>query len=171
MAQKTQNVLNIIKDQHKILKQSIAVLKSEKADVHKKIENLEKFIDLLKMHSEAEEQTLYEQLGELEEGKMIICESEEEHSIAKKIVDELESANYKNSWNVQVEAKAKVLAEMVEHHAEEEEKETFAVARKNFTSFELEAMGEQFLSICEGFEPQLVPPLKSGSPSNEMPLR
>ena len=166
-----ENVLDIIKDQHKTLKKSIKVLKNENAPSRDKIESLSQFIDLLKMHSEAEEQTLYSLLVDFDDSEMVIRESEEEHHIAKQLMTELESASFKENWDSHAEAKAKVLAEMVEHHAMEEEIRTFKCAKENFSKQELESMGEQFLSICEGFETQLVPPLPKRKSSTQMPLR
>lgn len=171
MALKKENVLDIIKDQHKTLKKSIKVLKNENAASREKLESLSQFIDLLKMHSEAEEQTLYDLLVDMDSVEMIIRESEEEHNIAKRLMTEIEAAHYKENWNAALEAKAKVLAEIVELHADEEENRTFKCAKENFSKDELESMGEQFLGICEGFETQLVPPQQKRKSTNEMPLR
>ena len=171
MAFKKENVLDVIKDQHKTLMKSIKILKNENAGTKQKLETLSQFIDLLKMHSEAEEQTLYDLLVDLDDGEMIVRESEEEHNVAKRLIAELEGVHFTENWSPAIEAKAKVLAEIVELHANEEELRTFKCAKENFSKEELESMGEQFLSICEGFETQLVPPQQKRESTNEMPLR
>ena len=45
--------------------------------------------------------------------------------------------------NEELKAKAKVLKELVEHHADEEEKEMFPRAKKVLSKEELRALGEQ----------------------------
>jgi len=146
------NVLSLIKAQHDSLRESMKVLKEENIVSSAKIKHLERFIKILKMHSEAEENTLYSVMKDLENDEMIILEALEEHRIAKELITDLEDMNYKNNWTNETTAKAKVLAEMVEHHADEEEDEVFSEARRNFTSFELEGLGDEFQRICDDFE-------------------
>ena len=45
--------------------------------------------------------------------------------------------------NEELKAKAKVLKELVEHHADEEEKDMFPRAKKLLSKDELRALGEQ----------------------------
>ena len=164
------NVLSVIVDQHKKLKKFGTVLRDESAEPTEKRECLEKFIEILKMHSDAEEKTIYNVLGELKDSELIIFEAREEHGIAKRLVIELEEGDYKSTWDNQTEAKAKVLAELVAHHAGEEEEKMFAAARRNFTPLELEAIGEKFLEICNSFAPEIIQQPEVAPVSSEMPL-
>lgn len=152
MTQIRKDVLALIKDQHQILKESIEVIKSDDEKESAKQDHLENFISLLKMHSEAEEETLYSVMREIESEHQTVFEADEEHGLAKILVSELEAMNYKEDWNDEVAAKAKVLVEVVEHHIKEEEDEFFKAARENLASVELQAIGDEFLKKCDEFE-------------------
>lgn len=157
----TQDVLSIIKDQHDILRKSIRILKNDGADPNDKQDHLAKFISLLTMHSEAEEQTIYDVLKDIQMSEMTTLEAIEEHTIAKNLVQDLEDADYKSYWNNNIAAKAKVLAEIVELHANEEEKTFFKEARKLLTKEELIFIGEEFEKKCRELKEGLDIPLHS----------
>ncbi len=150
------NILTLIKQQHEILRESIEVLKSEDAEDAKKQSHLARFIPILKMHSEAEEQTIYPVLREVhdEETEMVTLEAYTEHALAKSLVEELETSGFQYSWTPEIAAKAKVLAELVEHHAEEEEDEFFDMARENLFEIELQSLGAEFLAKCREILPE-----------------
>lgn len=139
-----QDVLGLIKKQHDQLRRCISVLKDENAESSLKQNQLEKFINLLNMHTEAEEQTLYEVLKELQASELVTLEAIEEHAVAKNLIQELADADYRTSWNSYIEAKAKVLADIVDHHAKDEEDRIFKEAKKLLTRHELIFLGEEF---------------------------
>lgn len=146
------DILTLVKDQHKILKECIKTITSEKAEDEAKHEALIRFIPTLKMHSEAEEQTIYALMtekAEEEDEEQMVMEAEVEHSLAKSLVEELEEADYKTEWSTEIAAKAKVLAEIVEHHAEEEEDEFFKAVRENLDKSERLEIGLQFQQKCD----------------------
>jgi hemerythrin superfamily protein len=58
--------------------------------------------------------------------------------------------------------RAKVLKELVEHHADEEEEEMFKRARKIFPDDELEALGEQLEARKKELMQELAPRRKAG---------
>jgi hemerythrin superfamily protein len=158
----TADILSRIKEQHEKLRVGIKVLKSENASDQDKQERLEDFIDLLKRHSEAEEETIYDVMKSMNDEQTMIFESVEEHAIAKHLVKELEDADYSKRWNHKIAAKAKVLAEIVEHHAKEEEQDLFPDARKVFTKMELDEMGTVFQEICESYDDEMPKPSSTG---------
>ncbi|MBX2995827.1 MAG: hemerythrin domain-containing protein [Bdellovibrionaceae bacterium] len=147
-----EDVLTTIKAQHKVLKESIKVLKDEEAAVHLKQRHLAQFLPYLKMHSEAEERTIYATLEEIDDAQVATIEAITEHALAKSLVSELEKKDFSSVWDSETEAKAKVLAELVEHHAEEEEEEFFEKARQNLARIELVAIGQEFRSLCREFQ-------------------
>lgn len=148
----TTNVLSLILGQHKSLKESLFVLTSDtKGDIDKQ-KHLVKFINLLKMHTRAEEATIYEVLMEISPDKRLVLAAEEEHHLANSIVRELESMNYQSDWTAEIEAKAKVLGEIVKLHIDQEEKSFFEVCRQTLTRLELEAIGEEFQLRCMEFD-------------------
>lgn len=146
------NVLTLIKGQHKILKESIEVLKQESASSDEKQTHLNKFISLLKMHSEAEEETLYDVMMDLEPASIKVLEAEEEHNVAKSLMMELENMSFQTQWTPEIAAKAKVLAEVTEHHIDEEEEGFFRLCRQCLTAMELNAIGEEFQQRCVDFQ-------------------
>jgi hypothetical protein len=67
-------------------------------------------------------------------------EAQEEHHAVDTILPEVTSASAEPDVFA---ARAKVLKEMVEHHAEEEETDMFSRARKLFPPAELRRLGEE----------------------------
>jgi hemerythrin-like domain-containing protein len=74
-------------------------------------------------------------------------EGDTEHHIADRLVDEIKFAIEEDVW----EAKAKVLAELVEHHIEEEEEEMLPQVRKAIELEERERIGEEYLRLRASF--------------------
>ena len=156
------DILSMIKDQHDVLRESIQVLKDPEAAVHLKQKHLAQFIPYLKMHSEAEEQTIYSTLKEIDDAQTATIEAYTEHSLAKSLVSELETKDYSRVWTNEIEAKAKVLAELVEHHADEEEEQFFEKARQNLAKIELKALGEEFYLRCQEYQVRESKQIQSG---------
>lgn len=96
----------------------------------------------LSAHNKAEEAVLYKRLETHEESRPTALEGEEEHAVADRVLESLKKSSAKGGrrWK----ARAVVLKELLEHHVEEEEDETFEKARAVFDPEELEAMGEAF---------------------------
>lgn len=145
----SQDVLSVIKRQHDQLRKFILVLKDENADGLEKQDQLDQFINLLNRHSEAEEQTLYDVLKDMKSSELLALEAMEEHALAKNLIQELTDAEYRTCWNSYIEAKAKVLADIIDHHAKDEEDRLFKEAKKLLTKQELVFLGEEFEQKCE----------------------
>ena len=158
---KEKDILNLIKEQHDTLRAWIAVLTNDAADPVKKQNCLAKFINLLTMHSEAEEQTIYEVLKDISASELTTLEAIEEHTVAKNLIQDLEDADYKSYWSNHIAAKAKVLADIVDHHAKEEEDLFFKEARSLLTKEELIHLGEVFQTKCNELKEGLNIPLHS----------
>ena len=77
----------------------------------------------------------------------MVLEAFEEHHVVKLVLAELPQVDPADE---RFEAKMTVLSELVEHHADEEEKEMFKVAQK-LGKEELEALGEQMEERFEAF--------------------
>ena len=98
----------------------------------------------LDVHTQIEEEIFYpafkEAVGESEEEAMVF-EALEEHRAAGELVlpDLLETDLTSDRFT----GRAKVLKELVEHHAQEEEKEMFKVARKLLSREQLDELGQQ----------------------------
>lgn len=148
------NIIDILLIDHAYMKECIAVLTNDYADKNEKTFYARAFLDTLKKHSQAEEKTVYESLSEMEDLRMIILEGEAEHGMAKFKYDTLIPRLSKMKILDDVtEAEIKVLAELIEHHIDEEETELFPRMRYNLDSGILNEIGFQFM-ILRQFTPQ-----------------
>lgn len=141
---KEQDIVHLIKKDHIPLKQAIAILKSdEKTDSQKK-KALKDFLRNLELHAKAEEKALYENAENESEVRSSVLEGYEEHEVADTFILELKALDFENHWNDFVAAKAKVLAEMVEHHVLEEESELLPEIEDVYTKAERIQLGEVY---------------------------
>ena len=95
----------------------------------------------LKVHTTIEEEIFYPAYREAarkKEDKKLFFEAVEEHHVVDMVLPEMNDG----SSPEELKAKAKVLKDLVEHHAEEEEKEMFPRARKAMDKEELRNLGE-----------------------------
>ena len=98
----------------------------------------------LKAHTRIEEEIFYpafKQAGEKSDDDKMYFEALEEHRAAGELV--LPDLNGTNVTSDQFSGRAKVLKELVEHHADEEEKEMFPRARKLLDAATLAELGQQ----------------------------
>ncbi len=96
----------------------------------------------LKVHTTIEEEIFYPAFREAsrkKDDKKLFYEAVEEHHVVDMVIPELNDGQD----NEELKAKAKVLKDIVEHHAEEEETEMFPRARKLFSRDELRSLGDQ----------------------------
>lgn len=142
------DIVSLIVIDHGVLRESIDVLKEPESALAEKRKQLKRFIANLRVHAKSEEQTLYEAVLTYRDLHMETLEAFTEHAIATTILEELEKSGFETHWTDEIEAKAKVMAELVEHHAEEEEQEMLPVVRKIFTKMELENLGASYLEAC-----------------------
>lgn len=149
------DILSLVMLDHETLRESIEVLTSEEASLTDKKRHLNRFLKNLRLHTKAEEASFYDGLVELKDLRAQVLEAYEEHSIADTLTFELESMHFESDWTDEVEAKAKVLAELIKHHAEEEEAELFPEARKLLTKKDLENLGEIYLKKRKDFKTEL----------------
>ena len=123
---------------------------------------LEKIALELKVHTTIEEEIFYPAFREARkdaENEKIYFESLEEHRAAGDLV--LPDLQKTPVDSEKFGGRAKVLKELVEHHADEEEKEMFKRARKIFPEDELEALGEQLETRKKELMRELAPRKKA----------
>lgn len=143
------DILNIILEDHKPLKQLIKVMKnSEKYDMSEREAAFNEFAPLLICHAKSEEQVLYVYMKKDDELREEGFEGDVEHTLADQMVEEIKRTEDEDMWS----AKVKVLAELVEHHIEEEEEEMFKDIRKNSEREERAAMAEQYVMLRSQYE-------------------
>lgn len=102
----------------------------------------------LKIHTTIEEEIFYpayRDAARKKEDKKLYFEAVQEHHVVDLVMPEVSDG----ASPEELKAKAKVLKDLVEHHAEEEEKQMFPRARKALDREELRALGEAMLARKE----------------------
>ncbi len=122
-----EDIIKVLKSEHEPLKKLIKIMKDTEKSPDERSKALEEFAPLLIVHAKAEERVLYEfmknEVDMPEEG----YEGDVEHGLAEQMLDEAKNEDDEHVWS----AKVKILAELVEHHIEEEEGEIFTEFKKN----------------------------------------
>lgn len=138
------DVIQLILKDHLPIKKLIEILKDADAKISEKRPALEKFIPTLLAHAKAEEETLYVHMKEeSDELRAEGFEGNTEHALAEQLIEEIKNTRDEDEWM----AKVKVLAELVEHHVEEEEGEMFKEIRKEFDLEKREEIGEEYTRL------------------------
>ena len=148
---RSNDIISLIMIDHEPLKKLIMTLKDSKVEITKKRPAYREFKRALTVHARAEEESLYVHMKEEDEGEDLRVESFEgdaEHAIADNLIKEID---YIGTNDDKWMAKVKVLAELVEHHIKEEEKEFFKRIRKEFTTDERAEIGKEYINLFSRF--------------------
>jgi hemerythrin-like domain-containing protein len=139
------DAITLLKDDHKVMRRLLSELEKTTARAAKKRKELLARVEAnLKAHTTIEEEIFYpafKEAGRKSDDDKMYFEALEEHRAAGDLVlpdllkTEVTSENFSG--------RAKVLKELVEHHADEEEKEMFPRAKKLLSKDELEELGER----------------------------
>jgi len=139
------DAITLLKNDHKEMRALLGALEATTSRAVKKRQSLLNKIETnLKAHTSIEEEIFYpafKQAGQKSDDDKMYFEALEEHRAAGDLVlpDLLGTDPSTDNFS----GRAKVLKELVEHHADEEEKEMFPRARKLLDKAELTALGEQ----------------------------
>ena len=146
MATTSTDITKVLKTDHNALRELFAKMDETTERASTKRRDLLKRIGTeIRSHATAEEEVFYRQFrkrAEEDEQEEMYYEAREEHHVVDLVLPELEKLD---PTTPEFTAKATVLKELIEHHAKEEEKEMFKMARELFDSDELRTMGEAFL--------------------------
>jgi hemerythrin-like domain-containing protein len=135
------DALTLLKEDHDRIKPLLAELKETTDRAEKTRGDLFSRIKAeLTVHEIIEEEIFYPTLRDHPKAKEIVLEGYEEHDVVSRLMGELDGMA---ATEERFGPKAKVMAENVEHHIEEEEGEMFKVARQVFDRDELEELGER----------------------------
>ena len=150
--QKTEHgdIIQLILDDHKTLKRLIKVMKNTDKDISEREDAFEAFAPALITHAKPEEETMYTRMKSDEELREEGFEGDVEHALADQLLEEILRTEDEDLWS----AKVKVLAELVEHHIEEEEDELLPDFRKHTEVEERVQLGAQFLKLKQKLERQ-----------------
>lgn len=134
------DVVALILADHKPLKKLLAIMKDDRKSVAQRKKAFEEFAPLLIAHAKPEERSLYKYMKRdidlREEG----FAAEVEHQLADQLIEEAR----RTSDEEQMAARIKVLAEIVEHHLKEEEKEILPDVKRQTNAKERASLAEKY---------------------------
>lgn len=137
-----ENAISMLQRDHDLVRKLLSELESSKsADRQESL--LERIEAELKMHTQVEEKIFYPAFRDAarkEDDCELYFEALEEHHAVDVILPEVKAAE---TGTPKFAARAKVLKELVEHHADEEESEMFPRARKLMDDKLLRELGQQ----------------------------
>lgn len=133
----------LLKDEHKEAKDTFQKLLGQDSVEAKDCETLCK---KLQVHMEMEEKYLYPRIKKIKDAEDIALEAKLEHEEAKKQIDALLNGKLDE---VETKVKLEVLQLEITHHADEEESELFPVAKKHFSSEDVQDITEKMLALKE----------------------
>src|SRR3954453_16178622 len=138
------DAIALLKEDHKKVKSLLGDLEKSSMRGGPRAQKLVAQIDKeLNIHSQIEEEIFYPAFRaavRTKDDKKMYFEAKEEHHVVKLVLPEVEQGGMAVE---EFAAKCKVLKELVEHHADEEEKEMFPEARKALSRAELQELGDQ----------------------------
>lgn len=152
----SKNAIELLEQDHKKVKELLSELTSTTTRASKKRPQLLAQIEHeLKIHTHLEEEIFYpafKAAGGTEFKEMNFEALEEHRAVDKLILPDLKQTD---PGSHQFSGRAKVLKELVEHHADEEEKEMFKMAKQAFSSDQLLELGERMSQRKTELEQQL----------------
>jgi len=135
------DALSLLRRDHREVKKLLAELEptTDRA-VRTRTRLYDRLKTALTAHEMIEEEIFYPALREHPRAKEIVLEAYEEHNVVDSLLGELGRLPVTDqTWG----AKAKVMAENLSHHIEEEEREMFGQARRLFETAELADLGRR----------------------------
>lgn len=144
---KNPDIIQLILEDHKALKQLIKTMKDSEASLSERQEAFEEFAPLLVTHAKPEEETLYVRMKKEEDMREDGFEGDVEHALADQLLEEIKRTDDEDLWS----ARVKVLAELVEHHIEEEESDMLPEFKKEIDADERLEMAEAFLQLKDKY--------------------
>ena len=138
------DAIALLKEDHETVRELLGELEETTSKATSRRQTLLKSIEQeLKIHTKIEEEIFYPAFRDAsskEDDKKLYYEALEEHHVVDMVLPEIRRID---AGSDEFAAKAKVLKDLVEHHAEEEETEMFPRARKLMDREELLQLGQQ----------------------------
>jgi hemerythrin superfamily protein len=145
-APKAPDAVALLKQDHETVRGLLSSL--ENATGARRAKLLSQVERELKIHTTIEEEIFYPaylDASRKKEDKKLYYEAVQEHHVVDMVMPEA----HEGESPEELKAKAKVLKDLVEHHAEEEETEMFPRAKKLFDRDELRELGQALLQRKE----------------------
>jgi hemerythrin superfamily protein len=144
----SEDIVSLILQDHKPLKQLIKIMKSSERDFSERQQAFAEFAPLLVAHAKPEEWALYSYMKDDEEMRSEAFEGDVEHGLADQMAEEAKRTDDQDVFS----AKIKVLAELVEHHIKEEEEDLLPDFKKHASAEEREILGRRFIAFKNQIE-------------------
>ncbi len=143
-----EDIIKLILADHEPLKRFIGILKDLDTPIRTRRRIFDQFVPLLLVHARSEQESLYTFLkDENKELRIDGLEGDVEHELAEHMVEEVKMSEGAELWS----ARAKVLAELVEHHLKEEESDIFPAFKKESDVEDRVMIGKQYLELKDHF--------------------
>lgn len=137
------DIIEVLMEDHKPLKTLIEIMKDSELKFKERRAAFEEFAPILVAHAKPEEEVLYGAMKKQEALREKAFEGDVEHGLADQLVEEIKRIEDEDLCSASI----KVLAELVEHHIEEEEEELLPAFKKNSEAQEREKLGNLFLQL------------------------
>jgi hemerythrin-like domain-containing protein len=144
------DALTLLEEDHDKVRELLSKL--EEAEGKSRLATLKTIAQELKVHTKIEEDIFYpafREAAEKEEDTELYFEALEEHHVVDLVLPEIMGTD---PGADEFAAKAKVLKDLVEHHAEEEEKQMFPRAKKLMEKEQLLELGQQLAEAKEALK-------------------
>lgn len=141
------DLVSTILEDHKPLKELIEIMKDLETPFDDRKESFMEFAPLLLTHAKAEEKSLYKFLmhSAKSELKTEGFEGQEEHNLADLLTEEIKRTTDPDAMS----ARIKVIAELVEHHIQEEESEMLPKVQRAVDESDLFKLNDEYLRFME----------------------
>ena len=154
------NAISLLKSDHVKVRKLLRQLESTDERATKQRDHLVSEIEReLKIHSQIEEELFYpcfKKAAENTAAEDLFYEATEEHHVVDMVLPQLKSTSTKSP---EFAAKAKVLRDLVEHHAQEEETQMFTKARQLLDDGQLRQLGGELQKRKQTLESMWTNPL------------
>ena len=149
------NAIDLLLEDHETVRGLLSELsETTNRAAKKRTDLLQKIKKEVLIHTQIEEEVFYPAFrdSDAEESKKLYYEAKEEH----RAVDELVLPDLEDTepGTDEFSGRVKVLKDLIEHHAEEEEKEVFPKAKKAFSKEELQELGERMMELKQELQKQ-----------------
>jgi len=150
------NAIDMLREDHDKVRELLAQLShTTNRAAKKRSDLLQQIKKELMVHTQIEEEIFYPAFrdSKAEESKKLYHEAKEEHRAVEELV--LPDVENTDTSSDEFAGRVKVLKDMIEHHAEEEENELFPKAKKALSKEELEELGERMWERKQELEKEL----------------
>ena len=147
-------MIALLKEDHANVREMLKKFVEGKSRAQKSRQQLFTEIEMeLELHSRVEEEIVYPAFLEIVErsDRHLFFEAQEEHALVRRVMDEMDAGSTEDE---EFTARAKVLLDLVEHHAKEEEREMFPLLKSETEPERLREMGAEIETRKQELRPE-----------------